>query len=188
METPAGMEDITSISGHAPQGAIFAVCVIFTLIMAFVVIARLCTRALIAKQTGVDDGFIAVAGVFSLLYCIMTYKQAEEGMGLHVWDPAIDKVTMSLFFWGALWSYYAALGFTKLSILLQYLRIFPQTAFRKICYVMIGVTTLWTLWAVFSSMIMCVPVSVFWTTQDFFHDPKCLPRLETWYVYTQLHV
>jgi hypothetical protein len=29
---------------------------------------------------------------------------------------------MSVFFWCALWSYYAALGFTKLSILMQYLR------------------------------------------------------------------
>ena len=182
MERPEGMEDTASISGHAPQEAVYAVCVIFTLFMSLIVVARMCTRAFIAKQTGLDDGFICVAAVFSMMYCIMTWHQAKEGMGLHVWDPAIDKVAMSIFFWGALWSYYTALGFTKLSILLQYLRIFPQETFRKICYAMIGVTVLWTLWAVFSSMIMCVPVSVFWTTDDFFHDPRCLPRLETWYV------
>jgi len=182
MEVPPGMEDVASISGHASQHAVYAVCVVFTILMALMVIARMCTRMFIAKQTGLDDGFIVLAAVFSLMYCITTYNQAKEGMGLHVWDPAIDMIAMSVWFWCALWSYYTALGFTKLSILLQYLRIFPQENFRKACYVMIGVTVIWTLWAVLSSMIMCVPVHAFWTTTDFFHDPRCLPRMETWYV------
>jgi hypothetical protein len=47
---------------------------------------------------------------------------------------------------------------------------------------MIGVTVIWTLWAVLSSAVMCLPVHLFWTTDDFFHDPHCLPRLETWYI------
>ena len=180
MEIPEGMEDITSMSGHASQSAVYAVCVTFTLFMALIVVARICTRTLIAKQTGLDDAFICVAAVFSLMYCITTYHQAMQGMGLHVWDPAIDIVKMSIFFWCALWSYYAALGFTKLSILMQYLRIWPQPGFRKLCFIMIGVTIIWTLWAVLSSAIMCIPVSRFWKTDDFFHDPHCLPRLETW--------
>lgn len=180
MERPEGMEDRAGISGHASQEAVYGVCVAFTLVMCLIVIARLCTRTFIAKQTGADDALISVAGVFSLIYCITTYRQAETGMGLHVWDPRIDFEKMSLYFWTALWSYYTALGFTKLSILMQYLRIFPQVAFRKACYVMLGITVAWTLWAVFSSMIMCIPVSVFWTTTDFFHDPRCLPRMETW--------
>jgi hypothetical protein len=176
------MEDVAGISGHASQQAVYGVCVVFTILTALMVIARMCTRVFIAKQTGLDDGFIVLAAVFALMYCITTYNQAEQGMGLHVWDPRIDMVSMSIWFWGALWSYYAALGFTKLSILLQYLRIFPQENFRKACYVMIGVTVIWTLWAVLSSMIMCVPVHAFWTTKDFFHDPRCLPRMQTWYV------
>ena len=68
----------------------------------------------------------------------------------------------------------------QLSILMQYLRIWPQPGFRKLCFIMIGVTIIWTLWAVLSSAIMCIPVSRFWKTDDFFHDPHCLPRLETW--------
>jgi hypothetical protein len=183
MEIPPGMETVTSISGHASQQAVYAVCVLFTILMALMVIARMCTRVFIAKQTGKDDVFIVAAALFSLMYCIMTYNQAEQGMGLHVWDPAIDMISMSVFFWGALWSYYTALGFTKLSILFQYLRIFPQENFRKACYGLIAVTVIWTLWAVLSSMIMCVPVHAFWTTKDFFHDPRCLPRMETWYVF-----
>jgi hypothetical protein len=182
MGVPPGMEDVAGISGHASQQAVYGVCVVFTILTALMVIARMCTRVFIAKQTGLDDGFIVLAAVFALMYCITTYNQAEQGMGLHVWDPRIDMVSMSIWFWGALWSYYAALGFTKLSILLQYLRIFPQENFRKACYVMIGVTVIWTLWAVLSSMIMCVPVHAFWTTKDFFHDPRCLPRMQTWYV------
>jgi hypothetical protein len=182
MEIPPGMETVTSISGHATQQAVYGVCVVFTILMGLMVIARMCTRMFIARQTGKDDAFIVLAALFSLMYCIMTYNQAEQGMGLHVWDPAIDMISMSIFFWGALWSYYTALGFTKLSILFQYLRIFPQETFRKACFGLIAVTVIWTLWAVLSSMIMCVPVHAFWTTKDFFHDPRCLPRMETWCV------
>jgi len=47
---------------------------------------------------------------------------------------------MSMYFWAAQWNYYAALGFCKLSILLQYLRIFPQINFRWACYLMVIIT------------------------------------------------
>lgn len=177
---PEGYEDVTSISGHATQEAVYGVVVSFTLVMCLIVIARMYTRAFIAKQTGADDALIAVAAAFSLAFCIATYRQAKVGMGLHVWDPAIDYTKMGQAFWAALWTYYTALGFTKLSILMQYLRIFPQVMFRRACYVMLGITILWTLWAIFSSMIMCVPIHYFWASENFFNDPHCLPRLETW--------
>ena len=171
----------STISGHASQTALYVVTVIFTMLACLAIIARLCARTFVAKQAGVDDSFIFIAGIFSVAFCITTYKQTQYGMGKHAWDfPPEDQAFIAMWFWASVWTYYAALGFTKLSILLQYLRIFPQVNFRRMCYAMIGTIVLWSLWTVFSALFMCVPIHAFWTAEDFFNDPRCLPRLEVW--------
>jgi hypothetical protein len=174
---------VSTISGHTSQLALYVVTVIFTIVACLAIIARLCARMLIAKQPGSDDALIFIAGVLSIAFCITTYKQTEFGMGKHIWQfPRSEYEIIAMWFWSSVWIYYAALGFTKLSILLQYLRIFPQINFRRACYGMIGVITLWSLWATFSALVMCIPIHLFWTAEDFFNDPRCLPRLEVWLV------
>lgn len=171
----------STISGHASQLSLYVVTVIFTILACLAIIARVCARTFVAKQAGFDDGLILVSGVFSIVFCITTYKQTEYGMGKHAWEfPPEDKAFIAAWFWASVWTYYAALGLTKLSIMLQYLRIFPQINFRWLCYGMIVVIVLWTLWTVFSALVMCVPIHAFWTAEDFFNDPRCLPRLEVW--------
>lgn len=173
----------STISGHAAQTSLYVVTVIFTAVACLAILARLFARTVVAKQAGTDDGFIFISGIFSVAFCITTYKQTEYGMGKHAWEfPQHDKAVIAMWFWASVWTYYAALGFTKLSILLQYLRIFPQINFRRLCFAMIGFIVLWSLWTVVSALIMCVPIHAFWTAEDFFNDPRCLPRLEVWYV------
>jgi hypothetical protein len=172
---------VSTISGHTSPLALYVVTVIFTIVACFAIVARLCARTFVAKQPGSDDALILTAGVLSIAFCITTYKQTEFGMGKHIWQfPRSEYEIIAMWFWSSVWIYYAALGFTKLSILLQYLRIFPQVNFRRACYAMIGVITLWSLWATFSALVMCVPIHLFWTAEDFFNDPRCLPRLEVW--------
>jgi hypothetical protein len=174
---------VSTISGHTSQLALYVVTVIFTIVACLAIIARLCARTFVAKQPGSDDALIFIAGVLSIAFCITTYKQTEFGMGKHIWQfPRSEYEIIAMWFWSSVWVYYAALGFTKLSILLQYLRIFPQVNFRRACYAMISVITLWSLWATFSALVMCVPIHLFWTAEDFFNDPRCLPRLEVWLV------
>jgi hypothetical protein len=159
---------VSTISGHTSQLALYVVTVIFTIVACLAIIARLCARTLVAKQPGSDDALILIAGVLSIAFCITTYKQTEFGMGKHIWQfPRSEYEIIAMWFWSSVWIYYAALGFTKLSILLQYLRIFPQVKFRRACCAMIGVIVLWSLWATFSALVMCVPIHLFWTAEDF---------------------
>lgn len=172
---------ITSISGHTSQATLYVVTVIFTIVACLAILARLCARLFVAKQPGFDDALIFIAGILSIAFCITTYKQTEFGMGKHIWEfPRSEYEIIAVWFWASVWLYYAALGFTKLSILLQYLRIFPQVNFRRACYVMIVIITLWSLWATVSALVSCVPINVFWTSHDFLEDPRCLPRLAVW--------
>jgi hypothetical protein len=103
-------------------------------------------------------------------------------MGLHkATVRQSDLQTAFEWFWNFLWLYYGSLCFTKLSILIQYLRIFPHHTFIRLCKVLIGIVVVWSLWAIFSGIFTCVPVSRFWT--DTAWDTKgCLPRLVVWYV------
>lgn len=70
---------------------------------------------------------------------------------------------MLFWFWLSIWNYYCAAGFAKLSILLQYLRIFGTTRkFRTACYCVIASVIFYILWGAFSTAFYCFPPSGFW--------------------------
>lgn len=86
------------------------------------------------------------------------------GLGKHVEDvPPEQLKTMLFWFWLSIWNYYCAAGFAKLSILLQYLRIFGTTRkFRTACYCVIASVIFYILWGAFSTAFYCFPPSGFW--------------------------
>jgi hypothetical protein len=174
----------STISGYASQTSLYATAVIFTMIACLVVLGRVYARTIVAKQAGLDDAMIMLSGVLSVIFCITIYKQTEFGMGKHAWQfPHEDKAVIVLWFWASIWIYYLCLGLTKLSILIQYLRIFPQVNFRRMCYAMICIIIVWTLWATLSAIFTCLPAQVFWTSAEYFDDPRCMPRSVIWSVF-----
>lgn len=66
---------------------------------------------------------------------------------------ADDKIQSFKWFWASVWIYYLALWLTKLSILLQYLRVFVQTNFRIACYTLMGVITTYSLGTALAAII-----------------------------------
>lgn len=102
-------------------------------------------------------------------------------MGQHITDLSSHTFEIAdIWLWASIWMYYAALCFTKVSILLQYLRIFPHERFRKSCYAVMAIVVVWSCWAVFSAVFMCRPISYFWSSVVVDSDPHCLPRLTVW--------
>lgn len=99
-------------------------------------------------------------------------------MGRHA-DSLTDheNVWSLIWFWTSVWIYYLALCFAKLSILLQYLRIFPDRNFRKACFTLMVVIVGWTLWAFFSALFACWPIQSFWHHEI---PGFCLNRLAVW--------
>lgn len=105
--------------------------------------------------------------------------QVKYGLGQHERNLTDwQRLTSLKPFYASIILYYLALSFTKISILLQYLRIFPQDKFRRSCYIMLGVVTIFALWSVLSAAIPCWPIQFFW-------DPSlpgghCIDRLAVW--------
>lgn len=100
-------------------------------------------------------------------------------MGQHSWDLTDETKTNGFYwFWVSIWVYYSGLFCVKFSILMQYLRVFVQKHFRITCYVLMGMVTACSLWAIFSGFFMCTPVHSFWDQKV---DGECLNRLGVWY-------
>lgn len=101
-------------------------------------------------------------------------------MGSHYWTLSeTERKNLLIWFWASVWIYYLALCFTKLSVVLQYLRIFPHSKGRIAAYILMGVIILYSCCTVFLAVFLCVPVQRFW-------DPNlkgsCNNSAITWYV------
>lgn len=113
-----------------------------------------------------------------VLIGLLTVFAVNYGLGRHMSELSRYNRTHTLIFmWASIWPYYAALGFTKCSILIQYLRFFPHRAIRNTCYIMIGICVTFYLSATMTAVFACKPISYFW---DQSQDGTCLNRTAVW--------
>lgn len=79
-------------------------------------------------------------------------------------------------------AYYLSLTFTKVSILLQYLRIFPpgsqSNRFRMMCFAVLGLVSVYGAWTFFGSIFECWPIPYFW---DKSIDGHCMNQYIVWF-------
>ncbi|EME42974.1 hypothetical protein DOTSEDRAFT_72404 [Dothistroma septosporum NZE10] len=166
-------------SGHAPGSAVVGVTISFTILAFITTSLRLVTRLGIVRNAGLDDLVISIAVALSICLTMTMCLQVKYGMGRHAATLTDHENVRSLiWFWASVWIYYLALCFAKLSILLQYLRIFPHRAFRKACFTLMVVVVAWTLWAFFSALFACWPIHSFWHKDI---PGFCLNRLAVWF-------
>lgn len=164
--------------GHAPGSAVVGVTVAFTTLAFIATTSRLVTRIAIVRGAGIDDVIITIALLFSIALTATMVMQVKYGMGRHADTLSPNDNTYSLiWFWASVWIYYLGLMFTKLSILFQYLRIFPDKRFRFWCFTLMGVIIGWTGWAFFSALFACWPIQHFWNPSI---PGACLNRLAVW--------
>jgi hypothetical protein len=88
-------------------------------------------------------------------------------------------------FYFSILSYNLSLTFTKISILLLYLRIFKTSRTRYGCYILLGIVIAYGTWLFFSSLFPCMPVAYFWDKQISGH---CLPRMAVWFLNAALNI
>lgn len=69
--------------------------------------------------------------------------------------------------------YFFILTLTKISILLFFLRVFPDQKFRRWVFIMIGVNIVWGIVANAMTIFQCWPVSHFWNRWDGTFEGRC---------------
>ncbi|KAH7037026.1 uncharacterized protein B0I36DRAFT_282683 [Microdochium trichocladiopsis] len=99
------------------------------------------------------------------------------GLGRDIWTVPFEDITKMLIgYYHGEWVYAVAIFFTKMSLLLFYLRVFPVRNIRIQVYVLMGCLVTYSILAVAVSCNQCRPV---WGAWEYWHgeaDISCLDR------------
>ncbi|KAJ5495745.1 hypothetical protein N7539_000861 [Penicillium diatomitis] len=170
-----------------PRGrSALAVSTVFTCLATALTLIRIYTRAFWAKKIGSDDYTVIAALTCSWIFYGLFVGEVYHGMGEHYAKIPHDtyKVQM-LCFWASVPLYQSTLVLTKISIVLQYRRVFPSPGMRLACNILLGFLITFALWAVISAWAMCVPLRKFW-------DPDvvgfCFDKKALWFSNSAIHI
>ncbi|KAJ5835729.1 hypothetical protein N7447_001755 [Penicillium robsamsonii] len=176
------MTTLSTSRGHQA----LAVSTVFTTVATFITAVRIFTRAFLVKQMGADDYVILVSLTFSWIFFGLMVGEVYHGMGEHYNDiPASIYKAQMIYFWASVPIYQTSLISTKMSILLQYKRVFSTPRMRLACWLMIVVLGVYGTWTIISAWANCVPLAKFWdpTVPGFCFDKKAL-----WFSNSAIHI
>ncbi len=166
--------------GHASGPAVVIVSLLFTVLAVIASALRLYTRIVIGRNGGYDDFFITIATFLSVGLTVCTCLEIRYGDGQHEWTISQAEATRSLqALYASIIIYNLALFTCKASILLQYLRIFPQRDFRIACFALMGFSIAYVNWSFWSQVFFCKPIAAYWDLE--MTDGKCFDRGLVWY-------
>ncbi|KAJ5959536.1 uncharacterized protein N7479_006686 [Penicillium vulpinum] len=176
------MTTLSTSRGHQA----LAVSIVFTTTATIITAVRIYTRAFLVKQMGADDYVILVSLAFSWIFFGLMVGEVYHGMGEHYTAiPASIFKAQMIYFWASIPIYQTSLISTKMSILLQYKRVFSTPRMRLACWLMIGILAVYGTWTIISAWANCVPLAKFWdpTVPGFCFDKKAL-----WFSNSAIHI
>jgi hypothetical protein len=110
-------------------------------------------------------------------------------MGRHITTLSLHEgIESQKAFYISIWVYNLSMSSTKFSILLQYLRIFPQELFRKACYITMVIVGIYSCWTFFSAVFACWPISYFWNQLAEPTGGHCLNRFAVWFANAGINI
>ncbi|GKT51114.1 satratoxin biosynthesis SC1 cluster protein 4 [Colletotrichum spaethianum] len=157
---------------------VLAVAIVLNLLAILFCAIRLYTAKVVILRHQLDDNLIFVALVFATAYSAIQIYETRNGEGHHIWDVskneaiAFHKLSMA-----DLAAYSLSVFFTKVSILVFYLR-FPLKRTIKIAvYVVMFATVAYSMAGALSWAYLCTPMEKIWNTDL---PGTCVDRAMWW--------
>ncbi|KAL2163203.1 hypothetical protein VTH06DRAFT_5259 [Thermothelomyces fergusii] len=151
---------------------ILSVMTVFHVIALTFVGLRVYARAVVIKTFGTDDVFIVLSALCAIGGWSVFIYQAGHGLGKHT--DTISKEDMVLFshagFWQSIISANWALGFLKISIGFNLLRLSPNAWYRRCLWATIIFVCCYTFMGMMTFLLHCKPMKGSW---DKSIDAKC---------------
>ncbi|KAK7512607.1 uncharacterized protein IWZ02DRAFT_494020 [Phyllosticta citriasiana] len=147
---------------------------------------RLYTRFRISRHPGWDDAVIVIADLFSIVLCPTYLYQLKYGMGKPIASLTPEAlVTLQEWFWVSTWVYLSGIAFGKMSILIQFLRIFVdfKTRFAS-WFTILFIVTCCTV-CFFGGIFACNPVHKFWKQSV---SGTCINYMAIWYMHAGMSI
>ncbi|KAJ5697791.1 hypothetical protein N7488_011475 [Penicillium malachiteum] len=125
---------------------------------------RTWTRLFVVRSFRIDDYFMVMALILSCVLTGVTLDMLNWGLGRHMWDvpleifsPMFSKLNLI-----AAIFYCAATGFTKCSVLIFYLRIFPSRNFHMLVWTIVFIAAGYSIASILANIFSCHPVAKSW--------------------------
>ncbi|KAI9867710.1 MAG: hypothetical protein M1813_008510 [Trichoglossum hirsutum] len=164
-----------------------AVSISFATIAAFTVAVRLVTRWRIVNNLGADDLVISASMLVSIAMSYLICDQVRHGLGRHSWSLTEQEYKAWLKrLWINIPLYNLTLTLTKISILLQYLRVFPGRPIRRACYILFAIVIVTGIWTIGTGILTCVPIAYNWDHS--IKGGRCLPLKPLWFANATLNI
>ncbi|KAF2463544.1 uncharacterized protein BDR25DRAFT_165387, partial [Lindgomyces ingoldianus] len=163
---------------------VLAVIIVFPILATITVILRLYTRFKIVNNPSHEDVAILLALVHITTYTsqkninLLTFK--------HIQALTLDQGVKSLkALFASIMMYNFGLTFTKVSIVLQYLRITIDRGVRRACWALLIFTILNGVQTFLTGILSCYPVAKFWDDRI---PGGCVNKPALWYANAAINI
>ncbi|KAF8854103.1 hypothetical protein BDZ45DRAFT_806100 [Acephala macrosclerotiorum] len=169
-------------------GQVVVIGVIFTVVAATTVALRLFTRLVILRSPGREDILMFLALATSITLTALTAKQVHYGLGRHfdILSP-VERARNLKTLWISIIVYYISLALVKISILIQYLRIFSNKSTRITIWAILAFVNAYSLITMFASVFVCYPIRYFWE-KTYTGPSNCLDQKALWFSNASLNI
>ncbi|KZM19228.1 uncharacterized protein EKO05_0007362 [Ascochyta rabiei] len=135
----------------------------FLVVTWIAVVFRLWVRFRIVREPGWDDFFVILSALSNTAATITVCLSVDHGFGQHMLYIGIDNIENYLqSFYIEHNLYLTETALIKVSLLLQYLRIFKAGRMRWLCLGLLAVVSLWGLAFSIMGWFSCSPVGAYW--------------------------
>ncbi|KAJ8118369.1 hypothetical protein OPT61_g647 [Boeremia exigua] len=140
----------------------FGVTIVFHLLSWAAVMCRLYTRIRVVREPWWDDLFVFLAAIVNLVAVIGFLAGIKYGLGHHLVYIINTFPTMMKYLYVTNAAYHTTTALIKISLLLQYLRLFHQGLLRYITLALLVAVASWGIAFSFLAWFPCLPVSGLW--------------------------
>ncbi|KAK8045613.1 hypothetical protein PG993_005637 [Apiospora rasikravindrae] len=180
-------EDIDHSLDHEGRiKEIITILSVFSAVSTLVVALRIYTRAIILRSFGTDDAVIIGALILTIGSAVAIGLEGKFGLGTHTWvQPLEDFIPYMKSFYVSIILYNVGLCLIKVSILLQYRRIFTQKLTQWMSGGLLTFILAWTVTLSVLLPLVCYPVDKFWEPSL---PGSCVDQLAVWYVMAGVNI
>ncbi|EUC27152.1 hypothetical protein COCCADRAFT_10178 [Bipolaris zeicola 26-R-13] len=140
---------------------------VFTAVGCILVCLRIYARSIIIHNVGLEDYCIILSFAHAIAMAVFQIEGAKHGGSKHTMFLTLPQIEMTLkYLYGSILMYANALTLTKLSILLQYRRIFTFTSMRIPIYIVGAICLATGISASLVLVFSCIPISAFWDISE----------------------
>ncbi|KAF2872343.1 hypothetical protein BDV95DRAFT_380891 [Massariosphaeria phaeospora] len=138
----------------------------FTIVAWIAVVLRLNVRFRVLREPGWDDFFVVLSAICMTVATVTTLRAVTYGLGKHFIYIGLENTSSYLLsFYISNSMYITNTALIKISLLLQYLRIFKAGTMRWVCLALLGIISLWGIAYSFMSWFPCFPPSLYWDSK-----------------------